>query len=835
MRCSRAGLHFAESFVETERQLISEDPVPPSSLNSQVPRDLNTICLKCLQKEPAQRHVDAAALIEDLSRFQRNQPIHARRTGGLVRSVKWIRRHPAMSLALLGSIMILMISVGSTLWFVSNRTTTARAVQDDVDEAIRCQRQSAWTDAKVALDRATVRTGNRGPRFLLEKLAGVRRDQELALRFDRIRMSHVNSINGVNDPVISSNEYRTAFQEAGIGSMNDDPTLVAARIRDSVISDTMIGALDDWIWYIADPKQYRWLCDVSRLADRNATAWRASVRSEKTWDDGKALEAAISTCSYDKEPASFLLMMAARLTSLNREAVPFLIAVQQGHPSDFWVNQKLAELMWAEKNPNAIRYTQAAICLRPDSYAMHENLGVLLLNRGQTNEAIREMQRAVDLDPGVPLAHSNLGMTIAGKLHRFDDGVAELNKAIQLDPASANSYSDLGQILAAKGDATGALLNFKRSLSLQPTYGPAHHALRSLLMRKRQWSDAMQDWKSEINAGPATIAEWDGYPEFCLFLKAQGEYLSIRPKFLDQVDGRSGPNVCERTSRACLLIPDTPQGLGKATALIDGVLRTPDIAHNTAYHYFLFTKALADYQSGKFESAIKIVEGPTSHVLVPAPQLLDALAHARLGLSKEARGLLANAVIGFDWRPENATTRETWINHILRRQAEEMIMPGLKAFLQDRREPGDNDERIVLTASCQFENRPAAEARLWKSIFAANPSLLNGNRVVAATAAASAGCGLGIEANQLSIDDCARFRNLAKGWLSDALISMEAKLKSDDSAPTETHAELAKWSSSPVFAGLREPEPLAKLPNNERLEWNAFWKRVNDDRALRNR
>ncbi len=106
----------AETAAETERQVIAQEPVPPSRLNARVPRDLETVCLKCLEKEPGGRYATAGALAEDLNRFLKHEPIDARPTGPLVRMTRWGKRNPVL-VASLGIVSLTgLVAIATILW-----------------------------------------------------------------------------------------------------------------------------------------------------------------------------------------------------------------------------------------------------------------------------------------------------------------------------------------------------------------------------------------------------------------------------------------------------------------------------------------------------------------------------------------------------------------------------------------------------------------------------------------------------------------------------------------------------------------------------------------------
>ena len=112
----------AARVYETLRQVIDEEPVSARILNRHVPRDLETICLKCLNKSPSRRYVRAVELADDLARFQQGQPIQARRVGALRRVALWCGRNPWLATTIAASLItIAMITSVAFVQIVRER------------------------------------------------------------------------------------------------------------------------------------------------------------------------------------------------------------------------------------------------------------------------------------------------------------------------------------------------------------------------------------------------------------------------------------------------------------------------------------------------------------------------------------------------------------------------------------------------------------------------------------------------------------------------------------------------------------------------------------------
>lgn len=234
--------HYGSDAMQTILQVLTADPVAPRSLQARVPRDLETICLKCLAKQPRKRYSTAGALAEDLDRLLTGRPILARPATLRERGLKWARRHPAISaLIATGFVSIVAAIMGTT--FHVNR------LQRELDRNSRLFSQSQDWGSWLVNEHIPAISKLRGAGELQSKLVNKTLDHlqqlELDVAADRqladyIAQAYVYIADVASDPAFATPQHLEqaleSYQHAvALYTANDQPAHSATQFAKALL------------------------------------------------------------------------------------------------------------------------------------------------------------------------------------------------------------------------------------------------------------------------------------------------------------------------------------------------------------------------------------------------------------------------------------------------------------------------------------------------------------------------------------------------------------------------------------------------------------------------
>lgn len=148
---------LAATPLETLRLVVEQEAPRPSSVAFAADRDLETICLKCLEKEPLRRYATAGELAADLERWLRHEPIHARPVTRGERVIKWVRRHPALAVVSALLLVALLAGMSGVTWQWRKAELARRSERQQLRRA-----EAALARSAIALAESSLREGN-GP------------------------------------------------------------------------------------------------------------------------------------------------------------------------------------------------------------------------------------------------------------------------------------------------------------------------------------------------------------------------------------------------------------------------------------------------------------------------------------------------------------------------------------------------------------------------------------------------------------------------------------------------------------------------------------------------
>ena len=693
----------SDSASATLHQIANDEPAPPRRLNPRIPRDLETICLKCLQREPQRRYGTAQELADDVRRFDRGEPIKARPAGLLERTLRWVRRRPALAGALAAGVLLGAGLVVTLVWWQAQRAaleaTAVAYAEADLQESERLRDRGEFKTSAAVLERARDRLNQYVPPDLRDRLLHAVDQLELVTRLDSIRLeralvepqalvdwtsalsvlpplaSHTSGDgDGASAEDVSGRHYEEAFGEAGIGAPGDEPTEAAARIRGSPLRAALVAALDDWAACATDAEQQGWVLAVLQHADPDP--WRNLVRNPATWDDPTALKELADHAPIDAVSPQLLAVLGARLRARQLDAVGFLERVTSAYPGDFWVNVEMGNALCSQSNwTEAVGYYRTALAMRPDTVTLRYILGDLYLAHQRWDGAVAEYEQAGRLDPDNAWRHNRLGFTLAWKGGRDDEAIAHFREALRIDPDNGWSHYFLGIALDIQGNWDDAIVEFEQAARLLPEKrADAMQHLRKLLLRLGRGAEACAAWREQLAELPEQHEDWFGYAELCLFLGDEAEYRRARSALLAQFGSATDPATAERTGRACLLLPAAEGELAQAVALTERAVAAGRPGHEFAYPYRLFAQGLARYRQGRDDEAIELMSAEAASAMGPCPRLIIAMALYRMNQQEDARRTLTAAIDSYDWSISKADNHDAWIAHILRRETEILIL-----------------------------------------------------------------------------------------------------------------------------------------------------------------
>jgi serine/threonine protein kinase/Flp pilus assembly protein TadD len=815
---------------ELLRQVAFEEPRALRRVNRAISAELETVVLKALEKNPAERYGTAQELADDLRRWLDDRPIQARRPSLVQRLRKLARRHRATVTAAAVCLLVTLTALaGSIGWGVRGRQAQraeaerhGRDLLEQVDPLVEKQK---WSEAHALAQRAQELLAAAGASSDLRGQAQQLCAELLLIgRGEEARIRLADSYDGHFDFEGAQAKYAAAFREYGLDVEAFDPEEAAKRIQARPLRVQLAAALDEWAdarWRLG-ARGWERLAAAARAADPGALRSRIheALRQTDAAARGQALEELTTGARVNELPPSTLALLggALREVGASDQAVALLRQARQQHPDDFWINHELAlalEFSRPSRLEESIRYYTAAVSLRPDSGAAHVNLGAALTEMGQLDDAVAELREALRLDSDFPAAHKDLGIALTAK-GQFDEAITECREVLRLRPDDPVAHGALGAALTGKGRLDEALAECREAIRLRKDLAEAHNSLGGALAEKGQLDEAMAEY---------------------------GEAIRLKP---DLADAHSNLGMDLTTQNR----------LDEAIAEFHEALRiNRDFAHA---HYglgrALWLKGQADEAVAEFREALRLrADYPEAHtglgvVLAGKGQLdqaiaefrevlllnsNDPMAHNNLAGAFKDKGRFSEAIAEYQEAlrisPDFALARINLPRAMQLARLDERL-PGI---LQGKDQPEDAAQRIAFGLLCQlYRKQYTAAARFYADAFAADPALAEklgetGSRYDAACAAALASCGQGEDAKSLDDKERARLRRQALDWLRADLAAWQRLLEKDpDKARADAAQQLGHWLKDTDFAGVRGPETLARLPEAERRDWLKLWEEV---------
>jgi len=496
----------------------------PAKLSKLMKGELDWVVMKALEKDRARRYETANGLARDIQRYLADELVEARPPSTGYRLKKFVRRH-LLELHLTGSVALLLLGGLSVVWWQNaqaaarRETNLQRRLEDERRSAVdharlarnaeavavllgQCEdalRSGDPSRAAVALEAARKRSDEGGAEEHAERLERLAADLTLLQELDAIDQFRWTWVgNRFSNPAVAATRTREALRRFGVDPHAVSVEDAAARVIASTVRERIVTALDRRLLQ----ERTAGVREVLRRVD--ADSYRDAVRDAILADDrAKFVELADETAALEQPPgfAVFLGECGAIDIERRRELLQAAVIRQSAHVSLLMTLGSCysnSERKWAAER---MRWFQAAIAADPANLAALNDLGGVLNERGQSDEAIACFRKAIELDPIFANAHNNLGLALQAK-GRLDEAIDCYRKAIALDPSSSAALNSLGRVLDEKGQSDEAIDCYRKAIALEPNTAGPHNNLGALLAERGQVREAIACFEKAVELDP---------------------------------------------------------------------------------------------------------------------------------------------------------------------------------------------------------------------------------------------------------------------------------------------------------------------------------------------
>jgi len=514
----------ADNPLETMRQVLHEDPIAPRLLNPQIALDLQTICLKCLEKDPARRYDSAKTVSEELVRFLEGRPILARPLGRLQRLWRLCRRHPRESMLTGLVLSAIVVGAAGVGWQWLRAEANLQRATRNFDLLGR-----AADEMLVVVEEWVTRTPPRSE-AQQQKLYGslklfetfledepANRTAQMRLAETHLRVAEIRRL--LRQQVQASHHYREAVRIYHLLYESD---------RDPSVHLALAGALD-------------WLGNMERESERPdvaATAFEEALRIQREL-------AAVN-------PSAQVLGSLAK-TLYNRG----LLRLQRGDPGGS--EDDFGESIAA--SGRALLAEPASTEFRQGLARCRLNLGVLLKNAGRAAESLREC------DAAIHLLRQLVAEQVGETEYSLELAQAQLNRGNLLFSTRQRNPSLVPDPLSESAAAFGASVEVLESLQAEYPNVPEYHiqlanalnGLGGVEQERQQAERAAESWQRaraeyervlKISGESGDIRSRLGLVLFNLALLVPKDEPAERATLLDE--------ACEQQRKALEKSPEAP-------------------------------------------------------------------------------------------------------------------------------------------------------------------------------------------------------------------------------------------------------------------------------------